>query len=262
MQYHEFANKAIRRRDDILYLPSKCGSFMRPFQPTVVLGFSKYTRITIMRSSSCVFAISASSAPYSRAAYAKHKASAHVRIYHKNIHSARKKKDRGRDTIEIKSELRKKRHTAVIIPLQSHFGQVSISLWTKQELKRWSHEWTQSTSNFFFVVGWRCGGSVEGAQGFITKSHWKIDRSSHSPQKLANSWIALLSSFYLHLSLNDEESSQRRTFGSWIEHGPTTTNILSSSRLRIFDTFYAYHKHADMSMDMKYQLARLHTTYR
>ena len=35
----------------ILKLPSRSGSLMSPFQPTVVRGFSKYTRMTISRSS-------------------------------------------------------------------------------------------------------------------------------------------------------------------------------------------------------------------
>lgn len=45
------------------YVPSRLGSLMSPFQPTVVLGFSKYTRITISRSSAylpiCAFSHSA-----------------------------------------------------------------------------------------------------------------------------------------------------------------------------------------------------------
>ena len=35
----------------MLKLPSRSGSLIRPFQPTVVRGFSKYTRITISSAS-------------------------------------------------------------------------------------------------------------------------------------------------------------------------------------------------------------------
>ena len=48
----------------MLKLPSRSGSLIRPFQPTVVRGFSKYTRITISRS-----AARRSFARFSRAAY-------------------------------------------------------------------------------------------------------------------------------------------------------------------------------------------------
>jgi hypothetical protein len=48
--------------------PSNCGSLISPFQPSVVRGFSKYTRMT-MRSSSENSGIAAFSSPaYSRAA--------------------------------------------------------------------------------------------------------------------------------------------------------------------------------------------------
>ena len=39
------------------WLPSRPGSLIRPFQPTVVRGFSKYTRITTHRSSSSSAAV-------------------------------------------------------------------------------------------------------------------------------------------------------------------------------------------------------------
>ena len=45
------------------------GSLIRPFQPVTVRGFSKYTRITISRSSACRSRSSASLAAYSRAAF-------------------------------------------------------------------------------------------------------------------------------------------------------------------------------------------------
>ncbi|MNT87164.1 hypothetical protein D3C72_2275430 [compost metagenome] len=40
------SSRAVRRPSLILKLPSMCGSLISPFQPTVVRGFSKYTRIT------------------------------------------------------------------------------------------------------------------------------------------------------------------------------------------------------------------------
>lgn len=44
------SSRAVRRPSLILKLPSMYGSLIRPFQPTVVRGFSKYTRMTISRS--------------------------------------------------------------------------------------------------------------------------------------------------------------------------------------------------------------------
>ena len=44
------SSRAVRSPSLILKLLSRCGSLMRPFQPTVVRGFSKYTRITISSS--------------------------------------------------------------------------------------------------------------------------------------------------------------------------------------------------------------------
>ena len=48
--------------------PSRCGSLMRPFQPVVVRGFSKYTRIAMSRSCSWRSASARSRRAYSRAA--------------------------------------------------------------------------------------------------------------------------------------------------------------------------------------------------
>ena len=50
------------------WLPSSRGSLIRPFQPTVVRGFSKYARITISRSSLCFSAWLTSRRAYSRPA--------------------------------------------------------------------------------------------------------------------------------------------------------------------------------------------------
>ena len=45
------SRRRARRRPSLMAkLPSRCGSLIRPFQPTVVRGFSKYTRITMQRS--------------------------------------------------------------------------------------------------------------------------------------------------------------------------------------------------------------------
>ena len=44
--------RAVRRPRSTSPEPSRCGSLMRPFQPVVVRGFSKYTRIATRRSAS------------------------------------------------------------------------------------------------------------------------------------------------------------------------------------------------------------------
>ena len=54
----------------MLKLPSRSGSLMSPFQPTVVRGFSKYTRITISSASPCVSRSGRSRRAYSSAALA------------------------------------------------------------------------------------------------------------------------------------------------------------------------------------------------
>ncbi len=47
------SRRAVRRPRWTSWRPSMPGSLIRPFQPVTVRGFSKYTRITISRSSSC-----------------------------------------------------------------------------------------------------------------------------------------------------------------------------------------------------------------
>jgi hypothetical protein len=59
--------RAISKPWFIAKLPSKCGSLMWPFQPTVVRGFSKYTRITICKFLACWSACTLSSLPYAMA---------------------------------------------------------------------------------------------------------------------------------------------------------------------------------------------------
>src|SRR6185312_5072089 len=60
--------RARRRPLSIRKLPSRSGSLIRPFQPTVVRGFSKYTRITISSASPSSRRSSASLPAYSSAA--------------------------------------------------------------------------------------------------------------------------------------------------------------------------------------------------
>ncbi len=58
--------RAIRSPAAMSLDPSSLGSMMSPFQPTVVLGFSKYTRITIMTRSATSRASAESRPAYSR----------------------------------------------------------------------------------------------------------------------------------------------------------------------------------------------------
>ena len=54
------SSRAVRRPVSTSPEPSRCGSLIMPFQPVVVRGFSKYTRIATHRSSDSSCALSAS----------------------------------------------------------------------------------------------------------------------------------------------------------------------------------------------------------
>ena len=60
--------RASRRPWSMRKLPSRPGSLISPFQPTVVRGFSKYTRITISSSPACCLRCAARRPAYSNAA--------------------------------------------------------------------------------------------------------------------------------------------------------------------------------------------------
>ena len=60
--------RAMRKPLLMSKLPSKCGSLINPFQPTVVRGFSKYTRIIMHNSPLRAVTFSNKNRPYSSAA--------------------------------------------------------------------------------------------------------------------------------------------------------------------------------------------------